>query len=221
MTLTRHVRAALGLGSVAFSIAALADPGASAPPGNALNPAPVNPSAAGRWTDPDGIATRIPAARTPSGLPYGIPHDPGGEADEKSQAWITSGFVEAGLLGVWGDEKSQGWRNYKDLQDGLYLGSFGFMAEKPREARFVEVTGGAPGRDDAFVRARTGRYNDWKALAWYDSVPQVFTTTYRSLWNGLGSDTLTLNGLRPGGTANANTTQASIQQALEATPHSE
>lgn len=221
MSLARHVRAALGLGSVALSLAAQGDPLAGSVPGNAVNPASVNPSSAGRWMDPDGIGTRIPAARTPSGLPYNIPHDPGGEADEKASVWLVSGFLEAGLLGAWGDDRSQGWRNYKDLRDGLYLSSFAVTGEKPREARFFEVVGAAPGRDDQFYRARVGRYNDWKVTAWFDSVPQVFTTSYRSLWSGLGSDTLTLTGLRPGGTANASTTQANILQALENTSTSE
>jgi hypothetical protein len=221
MTLSTHVRAALALGSIALSIAARADgiPGPAA--GNALNPAPVNPSSAGRWMDVEGIGTRIPAARTPSGIPYNIPHDPGGEAEEKAEGWLTSGFVELGALGVWGDEKRQGWLNYKDLRDGAYLNGFAFTAEKPREARFAEAVGGGVGREDQFYRAQFGRYNDWKVTAWFDSVPSVSTTTYRSLWNGLGTDRLTLNTLQPGGTTNAATTQANIQQAVAATPESE
>src|SRR5690242_17121221 len=115
MTVARHVRAALALGSAALSIAAGADPGSGPPPGNALNPAPINPSSAGRWMDADGIGTRIPAARTPSGVPYNSPHDPGGEADEKSAVWLVSGYLEAGVLGVRGDERKQCWLNYKDL----------------------------------------------------------------------------------------------------------
>jgi predicted porin len=221
MTLATHVRAALVLGGLALSLAARADGVLGPAPGNALNPAPINPSSAGRWMDADGIGTRIPAARTPSGVPYNIPHDPGGEAEEKAEGWITSGFLEVGALGVWGHEHSQGWRNYKDLRDGPYVHSFAVAGEKPREARFIELTGGAPGRSDQFYRAQAGRYNDWKVSAWYDSTPQVFTTTYRSLWNGLGSETLTLAGLRPGGTTSANATQANILQALESTPHSE
>ena len=221
MTLALHVRAALVLGGIALSIAARADGVPGPAPGNALNPAPINPSSAGRWMDVEGIGTRIPAARTPSGVPYNIPHDPGGEAEEKSADWITSGFLEVGALGVWGDDRKQGWLNYKDLRDGPYVNSFAVSGEKPREARFVEVAGGAPGASDQFYRLQGGRYNDWKVSAWYDSIPQVFTTTYRSLWSGLGTDRLTLNGLAPGGTTSANATQANIVQALASVPASE
>ncbi|HEX5130355.1 MAG TPA: MtrB/PioB family outer membrane beta-barrel protein [Usitatibacter sp.] len=220
MTLAANVRFALALGGLAVSFAAGADPVGPAP-GNALNPAPINPSSAGRWMDADGIGTRIPAARTPSGVPYNIPHDPNGEAEEKAEGWITSGYLELGALGVWGDERRQGWLNYKDLRDGAYLNGFAFAAEKPREARFMEVTGGAAGRDDQFYRARGGRHNDWRITAWFDELPQVFTTTYRSLWSGIGTERLTLTGLAPGGTTNANTTQANVVQALGSTPPSE
>src|SRR5262245_57938602 len=99
MPVALHVRAALVLGSIALSMAARAD-GLGPAPGNALNPAPINPSSAGRWMDADGIGTRIPAARTPSGVPYNIPHDPGGEAEEKADTWLVRGYLEAGGLSV-------------------------------------------------------------------------------------------------------------------------
>ena len=44
MRLSAHVRAALALGSIAISIAARADGVPGPAPGNALNPAPINPS---------------------------------------------------------------------------------------------------------------------------------------------------------------------------------
>src|SRR5262249_55232154 len=57
--------------------------------------------------------------------------------------------------------------------------------------------------------------------AYYDGTPQVFTTTYRSLWTGLGSSNLTLTGLTPGGAPTAAATQANIQRTLAATSNSE
>jgi Putative outer membrane beta-barrel porin, MtrB/PioB len=198
-----------------------ADPTVGAAPGNALNPAPINPSTAGRWMDEEGLGTRIPAARTPTGQLYNIPLDPGEDPDAKKGDWKTSGFVELGGIRVGGDDRSQGSRNYKDLRTGAYVNNFGVSGEKPDEARFFEAVGGGIGMQDQFYGVQFGRYNDWKVTAFYDGTPQVFTTTYRSLWNGLGSGELTLATLRPGGTANAATTQANIQSALAATPNSE
>ena len=37
---------------------------------------PVNPSTAGSWMDEDGMGTRAPAARTPTGQFYDIPRTP-------------------------------------------------------------------------------------------------------------------------------------------------
>ena len=81
-------------------------------PGNVLNPTPLNPTTAGRWMDEDGLGTRIPAARTPTGLLYNVPPDPGGEAEGKGTAtWTVSGIVEWGGLINHRDDRRQGFLN--------------------------------------------------------------------------------------------------------------
>ena len=195
--------------------------------GNALNPAPINPTTAGRWMDEEGMGTRIPAARTPTGQLYNIPLDPGEEpeAKEGDTDWKTSGSVETGAIRTRGDDRGQGFRVYKDLNgdkySGLYLNNFSRLSEKRDEARFIEAVGGGVGRDDQFYGLQFGRYNDWKVTAFYNETPQVFTANYRSLWNGLGSGNLSLSSLTPGGTTNAATTQTNIQNALAATGNSD
>ena len=212
--------------AIVLAFLALAAAGARADtvgpaPGNALNPAPVNPSTGGRWMFEEGLGTRIPAARTPSGLLYNIPLDPGDEVDPKDRPeWILSGVAEAGGILVRGDRRGMGFINYKDIRNAAYLDFFGLAAEKPAEARFVEVSGGAAGLRDQFYRLQVGRYNDWKVTAFFDGTPQAFTTSYRSLWNGLGSDNLGLRSLTPGGTTNAATTQTNIQNAVASTDNS-
>ncbi len=191
-------------------------------PGNALNPAGVNPTTAGRWMDEEGMGTRIPTAHAPVGQAYNIPYDnPDETPDKKDTSWKQGGFAEFGGLKVFGDAKSAGFLQYKDLKSGGYLDTFGAWGEKPSEARFYEATGGAVGMDDQFYRVQFGRYNDWKITGYYDGTPQVFTTSYRSLWTGLGSSDLTLTGLKPGGTTSAAVTQTNIQRTLAATPNSE
>ena len=66
-----------------------------------------------------------------------------------------------------------------------------------------------------------GRYNTWRVRGSFSEIPHVFTSTYRSLWDGLGSDALTLRGLRPGGTTDANTTQANMLLAISSTAASD
>ncbi|HLX25305.1 MAG TPA: MtrB/PioB family outer membrane beta-barrel protein [Usitatibacter sp.] len=189
--------------------------------GNALNPGGVNPQTSGAWMDPDGMGTRAPAARSPAGPPYLIPLDPGDTDLKKGAGWINQGFVELGLTHTYGADTNAGFRNYKDIPSGAYVDSFGFMGNKPDEARYYEATGGALGMDDQFYRVQFGRYNDWKVTAFYDSVPRVYTSNYRSLWFGTGTNTLTLSTLTPGGTTSAAATQANILDALSKTPDSD
>lgn len=191
-------------------------------PGNAMNPAGVNPATGGRWMDEEGMGTRIPAARTPGGQLYNIPFDaPDETPDKKDPAWKAGGFLEAGGLHIFKDDRSAGFLKYQDLKSGPYLDNFAAWGEKASEARYFEASGGAVGLDDQFYRLQFGRYNSWRITAFYDETPQVFTTTYRSLWHGLGTSNLTLDNLTPGGLASATATQSAIQNALAATPASE
>src|SRR6185503_9649154 len=113
-----------------------------------------------------------------------------------------------------------GFLQYKDLKTGPYLDNFAAWGEKASEARFFEASGGAVGLDDSFYRLQFGRYTAWRITAFYDETPQVFTTTYRSLWHGVGTSSLLLDNLTPGGLASAAATQTAIQNALARTPAS-
>ncbi|MGZ5080412.1 MAG: MtrB/PioB family outer membrane beta-barrel protein [Usitatibacter sp.] len=205
--------------SAAVTVRADSNIGMDKSQGNTLNPAPINPSTAGRWMDEEGLGTRVPAARTPSGKLYDIPLDPGEEPEAKKDEWRTSGYIELGGIHTNGDNGPLVW-TYQDLRSGLYINNFGITSEKRADACFVEVVGGGVGRHDQFSTLQFGRYNDWKVTSFYNETPHAFTTSYRSLWNGVGSDSLTLVNLAPGGTGNANTTQTNIQNALAATDYS-
>jgi hypothetical protein len=204
--------------AVAAAPAALAEP-FGPPAGNALNPSGVNPASAGKWMFDEGMGTRSPSARTPTGQLYDIPVDPGAEVDPKEAT--RGGFVELGGLHTSGDDKSQGFRQYKDVQSGVYLNAFGLWITTPSSARYFELVGGGLGMQDSFVRMQAGRYNDWKVTAFYDGLQHVTTTSYRSLWTGTTGNHLALSTLTPGGSASAAATQANIQNALAATPESE
>ena len=74
---------------------------------------------------------------------------------------------------------------------------------------------------DQFYVVDVGRYNTWRVRGWFSETPHVFTSTYRSLWDGVDSAALTLKDLRPGGTTDANTTQANMLLAIASTPASD
>ncbi|MEO7157745.1 MAG: MtrB/PioB family outer membrane beta-barrel protein, partial [Vicinamibacterales bacterium] len=186
--------------------------------GNALNPGkPAGPLA----LDPDALI----ASRSPSGRLYGIPYALP-EVHKTEGGWSYSGWLELG--GLFGDAKENAalFRQYRDIDNGLYGNNFGLRMEKPDVARFFEGTGGGVGRNDQFYGLQFGRYNDWKVKIFYNETPHVFTTTYRSLWDGVGSDNLTLASTTPqlvagGGNASPAAASQNVATALATIPNSE
>ncbi|CAG0987363.1 hypothetical protein BURK2_02184 [Burkholderiales bacterium] len=184
--------------------------------GNALNPRTL-PSV--QFKDPEGLG-ETQNSRGPTGF---LTEEPNLIRDPSKTAggWLYRGSLELGLLGTDGDKDNAKFKEYKDLSNGLFLNSLALEAEKPETAWFFDLKGGGLGRDDAFLGASFGRYNEWKVKAFYNETPHVFTTTYRNIYNGVGSNNLTLAGLAPGGTTSAVVTNTNLRTAVMATPYSD
>jgi hypothetical protein len=187
---------------------------------NAMNPAGLSTA---RRKDPDGLGLTL-NPRSPTGFLYPDPWllPPPNKTDT---GWEVNASVEVGGLRVSGDSAASKFREYKDLKSGLYLNNFSVTAEKPADAHFLDIYGGGLGRSDQYLSVTTGRYNDWKLKAFYTETPHVFTSTYRSLWNGVGTGSLTLKpglGLTAGPAAPATvlSTEAAVRAAVDATPDS-
>lgn len=185
--------------------------------GNAMNPAGFSTF---REKDPDGLG-ESPDSRSPTGLrtrePFRVK-----EPNTNANGWLYNANAEVGLIGGNATTaRAAKLIEYRDLDDGLLLNTFGLQLAKPADAAFFEINGGGVGRQDQFYSLNFGHYNDWKVKAFYNETPHVFTTTYRSLWSGIGSDTLTLNGLPAGGGASAAAAQTAIRNTLAATPYGE
>ena len=131
-----------------------------------------------------------------------------------------SGHVEAG--GSWssGDTSDYFFQRYKDVGNGAYLRYFDLTAEQEATASFLESYGGQVGRTDQFYSLAFGRYNAWQVNAFFDEIPSIYSTTYRSLWNGIGSGNVALSTLTPGGSPTFDQTQANIRAVLATTPDS-
>lgn len=186
--------------------------------GNALNPG--RPAILPPY-DPDYLL----AKHTPSGRPYGIPYASPIESRTTADGWVYRAFVEVGGLFGDGNEKAALFRMYKDLSNGFLINSFDVQMEKPDSARFFEAEGAGVARKDQVYGVQFGRYNDWRVKIFYNETPHVFTSTYRSLWDGVGTGNLTL---KPGtqlvaGGANVatGTVSQNIRTALANTPDSE
>ena len=202
----------LGIGVLRLTTSlAYASPGdgQDATPGNALNPRTVS-SIVER--DPEGLGI-AENSRTPTGLLTASPPLVK-EPSKTSGGLLYRMTVEFGAIGVGGDKDAAKFREYKDLDSGAYLNNFTLMLEKPKSAFHLDAVGGGVARNDQYYGVDVGRYNTWRVRGSFSEIPHVFTSTYRSLWDGVGSDALTLRGLRPGGTTDANTTQANMLLAI-------
>jgi MtrB/PioB family decaheme-associated outer membrane protein len=158
--------------------------------------------------------------RSPNGILYTRTPPPPEPRPRTASGWEVSGVVEAG--GSWssGDTSDYFFRRYKDVGNGAYIRYFDLSAEQEATANFLESYGGEVGRTDQFYSLTFGRYNAWQVNAFFDEIPSTYSTTYRSLWNGIGSGNVTLSALPPGGSATPIATQANIRAVLATTPDS-
>ena len=205
--------ATLGLAVLAHAGAADAQ---EITPGNTLNPRAIS-SVVER--DPDGLGI-AEGSRTPSGLLI-VPAPLVKEPRKTAGGLLYRATVEFVPVGVTGDEGAAKFREYQDLASGAYLNHFLVMIEKPASAFHFDAIGGGVARSDQYYGFDVGKYNSWRVRGSFSEIPHVFTSTYRSLWDGTGTDAFTLRGLRPGGTTDANTTQANMLLAISATPDSD
>jgi len=182
------------------------------PPGNALNPgssAPAVPS------DPEGIGIVV-GSRSPTGLLTIAPRLET-EASTTASGTRYRAKLEFGAASLGGDDQAAKFREYKDLSSGAYPNNFAVMIERPRNAFHFDAVGGGIARTDQYYGVDAGKYNTWRVRGSFSETPHVFTSSYASLWSGVGTSTLTLTGLVPGGTTNANTTQAAMRPAILST----
>ena len=190
--------------------------GQQAPPGNALNP---RTSASVEPADPEGIGIVV-GSRSPTGLLTIAPTLKQTPTTTSSGARYLANF-ELGAAGFGGDRLAGKYREYKDLDSGAYANNFAVMFEQPKNNFHFDAVGGGLARSDQFYGVDLGGYNRWRVRGYFSETPHVFTSTYRTLWTGLGSDTLTLAGLTPGGITNANTTQTAMLSVINSEPGSD
>jgi hypothetical protein len=166
--------------------------------GNAMSP-PGRPALPRELSLEDADTVR----RSPTGLMYGLPYIPASERSKTQDGWEYHGSIEFGAL-VENGGKSALVRKYRDPKSGLTVDHFQWEADHADSAGYLQAIGGAFGQDDQFYGFLIGRYNDWKLKVFYNDTRHVFTDTYKSLFNGTGTGSLTLaGGLKPMGGASA------------------
>jgi len=175
--------------------------------GNALDPG----GTALHGCDPDG-ATWLTAQRkrTPTGFLYPCP--PAWPEFSGDGAWHHRGSVTLGYLGVWGDENNMDWRRFSNWDDGVYVGA-DLRFEKAADGSYFDLRASHVADDSHYVRAVFGRAGKYRVQMFARSQPNITSGNARSIWNGVGSNHLTLkDGLVPAGSTSAQVAAVSAAQ---------
>ena len=176
--------------------------------GNALDPS-GGPATYG--CDPDGASWLTgDRKRTPTGFLYACPAAwPEFKGDG---AWRYRGSVTLGYLGVFGDENNMIWRRFSNWDDGVYVGA-DLRFEKASDGSYFDLRASRLADDSQYVRAVFGRAGKYRVQAFARSQPNITSGNARSIWDGVGSDHLTLkNGLTPGASTPAQVAAVSAAQ---------
>lgn len=188
-------------------------------PGNELNP---NGQPLDLFRDPNGLSLLDDVTRTPTGLLYPLPYAYPAMTQSKSDPDIWStGWIEGGWIGSFGlngtNTKAASFQEYGDWSNLPIATSLGFLRENRKTAWFMSGLAENVGRDDQYYQLKTGRYGEYNFTLFFDSIPHVYSTQAKSLYNGVGTSNLTLrDGLVPGAS-----TPTQVDAALAAAPNTE
>lgn len=161
----------------------------------------LDPSAGANLLSKDARGTtwlRPGESRTPTGFLYQCP----AESPEiiNGGDWQTWGLLEFGYLGISGDTNNAIWQRYSDWsENGFTIGLFDFHAARPKDGSYVDVRGSYLSEHNYYLKAVVGRAGSYKVEAFTRATPNVVSGNARSIWNGVGTNNLTLvDGLTPG-----------------------
>jgi len=184
-------------------------------PGTETNPGGMIPDLP---RDPLGLATPDDVSRTPTGLLYPLPPlYPAMIQDKADPDWWSSKWIDAGMLGTFGNTHSAQFRQYGDWNNGPLISSAGFLTENRKTAFYASGDAQDVGRDDQTYQLKLGRYGVFDVTLFFDATPHLLSTTAKSLWDGVGSGNLTLKG----GLVAGASTAAQVTNVLAATAPSD
>ncbi|MDG6348520.1 MtrB/PioB family outer membrane beta-barrel protein [Luteimonas sp. 8-5] len=176
--------------------------------GNALDPS----GAISRGCDANGMSwLSAERKRTPSGQLYPCVPD-FGQSRELASGWLFSGSFGLGYIDI-NDENNTNWLRYNDWSDGL-IARLALSYMRPADGSYAELRGSRINADNLYVKGAWGRAGHFRLEAFARSQPNVTSGAARSIWDGVGSNSLTLlPGLTPGGS-----TEAEVAAASAGTP---
>ncbi len=150
--------------------------------------------------------------RSPTGNLYACP-PPSPHPDEHGD-WQYYGVLQLGLLGTGGDDRNALWNRYVDWDSGLILGLLDMNFERPADGTYANVRASRLSDDDQYYQAVFGRAGSYKVQAFIRDMPNVLSNNARPIWNGVGTNTLTL----PSSLVAGGSTSAEVAAVSAATP---
>lgn len=179
--------------------------------GNVLDP---RGGADSRPLDPRGTSWLSPMQRrSPSGNLYLCPAAK--PEQTKLGEWLFSGSLDIGFVGVGGDEDNALWNRYADWEDGFILGLAQLEFLRPRDGSYASLRASRISDDDAYFDAMFGRAGSYKVHAFLRELPNALSDSVRSIWNGVGSNHLTLVDPLQAGASTSGQVGAASQAAIE------
>lgn len=198
--------------ALAFASSAVADSGIGVDTwrGTKLDP---SAGAAGASADARGTSWLIDGQRrSPTGNLYMCPADMP-QLDAFGQ-WVGYGILQVGALATSGDDHNALWNRYADWDSGLILGLLDYTWQRPADGTYANVRASRISEDDQYYQAVFGRAGSYKVQAFLRDMPNILSHNAKSLWNGVGSNALTL----PAGLTPAASTPDQVAAVLAATP---
>jgi hypothetical protein len=162
--------------------------------------------------DPNGTSWLEPGQhRSPTGNLYGTPAAQ--PRPETLSVWQIYGTFDIGYLHTTGD-KTALYDRYTRWPGNGPAFDFDVNAERPSDGSYAEVRASRIGSEDQYYEAVYGKAGAYKAEIFVRDMPNLLSTDAKSIFNGAGTNNLTLaGGLIPGGS-----TQAQVAAVSAAAP---
>jgi len=168
-----------------------------------------------RVVEPRGMSWIRPTRRrTPTGFLYPYPLEPQTlyALDEK---WKGGASLDIGGLATTGDDDETRFWRYADWSSNFLLNSFRLAFLQEENGVYAEARGGSVGREDQFYSAELSWLGRARLRGSFSGLPRAYARDARSLYEGLGTDTLSLlPGLTAGGLVSEETTDAELGSRL-------
>jgi Putative outer membrane beta-barrel porin, MtrB/PioB len=208
-----HARRLGGVASTLFLISTIAwaDSGVGVDTwrGNVLDP---TGGQASERCDEDGTSWLSPVEhRSPTGNLYDCPWEP--PLVRALGDWEHYGVLELGYVNT-GNDRFASYNRYSDWKANQAVGSLDLHFERPSDGTYAEVRGSRIDDDDQYYQAVYGQAGAYKVQAFIRDMPNILSTDAKPIWNGVGSNNLTLpHSLTPG-----ESTSAQVAAVSAATP---